>query len=302
MRCVPRGIGVDLDAFNAAMEQQKAKARASWSGSGEAAAETVWFPLREKVGATEFLGYETETAEGVVAALIRDGKEVAELKTGESGAVIVNQTPFYGESGGQVGDTGAMTADGVRFAVTDTQKEAGDLFVHHGTVEQGALKVGQALALEVDHARRTRDPAQPFGDASAARGAAPGARRPRRAEGLAGRARPAALRLLASEADDRRGDRARRGHGQRLRAAEFARHHPPDGARRRAGLRRPCAVRREIRRRGARRRDGRGLAATPWAGRSSSAAAPMSGAPATSGSFPASPTRASPPASAASRR
>ena len=80
----PRGIGVDLDAFNAAMEQQKAKARASWSGSGEAAAETVWFPLREKLGATEFLGYETETAEGVVAALIRDGKEVAELKTGES--------------------------------------------------------------------------------------------------------------------------------------------------------------------------------------------------------------------------
>ena len=76
MRCVPRGIGVDLDAFNAAMEQQKAKARASWSGSGEAAAETVWFPLREKLGATEFLGYETETAEGVVAALIRDGKEV----------------------------------------------------------------------------------------------------------------------------------------------------------------------------------------------------------------------------------
>ena len=149
-----RGIGVDLDAFNAAMEQQREKARASWAGSGEAAAETVWFPLREKVGATEFLGYETETAEGVVTALVRDGKEVAELKAGESGAVIVNQTPFYGESGGQVGDTGVMTADGVRFKVTDTQKEAGDLFVHHGKVEQGALKVGQALALEVDHARR----------------------------------------------------------------------------------------------------------------------------------------------------
>src|SRR4029079_17900059 len=85
----PRGIGVDLDAFNAAMEQQKAKARASWSGSGEAAADTVWFPLREKVGATEFLSYETEPAEGVVAALIRDGKEVTELQTGEAGAVIV---------------------------------------------------------------------------------------------------------------------------------------------------------------------------------------------------------------------
>jgi alanyl-tRNA synthetase len=151
----PRGIGVDLDAFNAAMEQQRQKARASWAGSGEAIADTVWFPLREKLGATEFLGYETETAEGVVAALIRDGKEVAELKSGEAGAVIVNQTPFYGESGGQVGDTGTMSGEDVRFAVTNTQKEAGDLLVHHGTVEQGTLKVGQALALEIDRARRS---------------------------------------------------------------------------------------------------------------------------------------------------
>ena len=98
------------------MERQKAKARASWAGSGEAATEAVWFPLREKLGATEFLGYDTETAEGVVTALVRDGKEVAELKAGESGAVVLNQTPFYGESGGQVGDTGMMTGDGVRFA------------------------------------------------------------------------------------------------------------------------------------------------------------------------------------------
>src|SRR4051812_31366232 len=150
----PRGIGVDLDAFNAAMEKQRQTARASWSGSGEAAASTAWFPIREKLGATEFLGYETETAEGVVTALVRDGKEVGELKAGETGAVIVNQTPFYGESGGQIGDTGLMKADGVRFAVTDTQKEAGDLFVHHGKVVEGALKVGQALALDVDHVRR----------------------------------------------------------------------------------------------------------------------------------------------------
>jgi alanyl-tRNA synthetase len=149
-----RGIGVDLDAFNAAMEAQRQKARASWSGSGDAAAATAWFPLREKLGATEFLGYDTEAAEGVVTAIFRDGKEVAELKAGETGAVTVNQTPFYGESGGQIGDTGAMTADGVRFTVTDTQKEAGDLLVHQGKVEQGALKVGQALALEVDPARR----------------------------------------------------------------------------------------------------------------------------------------------------
>ena len=97
----------------------------------------IWFPLREKAGATEFLGYETESAEGVVAALVRDGKEVAELKTGETGAVVLNQTPFYGESGGQVGDIGVMTADGVRFRVTETQKKAGDLFVHNGVVEAG---------------------------------------------------------------------------------------------------------------------------------------------------------------------
>jgi alanyl-tRNA synthetase len=150
----PRGIGVDIDAFNAAMERQREKARASWAGSGDAAAEAAWFPLRERLGASEFLGYETETAEGVVAALVRDGREVAELKAGETGAVVLNQTPFYGESGGQVGDTGTMTADGVRFAVADTQKEAGDLLVHHGKVEQGTLKPGMALSLAVDHARR----------------------------------------------------------------------------------------------------------------------------------------------------
>jgi alanyl-tRNA synthetase len=151
----PRGITVDTDAFNAAMERQREKARASWAGSGEAATEAVWFALREKVGASEFLGYETESAEGVVAALVKDGKDVAELKQGESGAVVLNQTPFYGESGGQVGDTGVMSADGVRFRVADTQKKAGDLFVHLGTLEQGTLKVGAALALEVDHGRRS---------------------------------------------------------------------------------------------------------------------------------------------------
>ncbi len=150
----PRGIAVDTDAFNAAMERQREKARGSWAGSGEAATETVWFGLREKFGATEFLGYETERVEGVVAALVRDGKKVEVLNAGESGAVVLNQTPFYGESGGQVGDTGVMTGDGVRFRVTDTQKKAGDLFVHLGVVEEGALKAGVALSLDVDHARR----------------------------------------------------------------------------------------------------------------------------------------------------
>jgi alanyl-tRNA synthetase len=151
----PRGIAVDTDAFNAAMERQREKARSAQFSSGETATEAIWFSLREKTGATEFLGYETETAEGVVAALVKDGKEVAALNKGESGAVILNQTPFYGESGGQIGDTGTMTADGVRFRVTDTQKKGGDLFVHSGTVEEGTLKPGAALSLDVDHARRS---------------------------------------------------------------------------------------------------------------------------------------------------
>jgi alanyl-tRNA synthetase len=151
----PRGIGVDTEGFAAAMERQREKARAAWAGSGDSATEAVWFALREKVGATEFLGYETERAEGVVAALVRDGKEVAALKAGESGAVILNQTPFYAESGGQVGDTGVMTGKEVRLRVTDTQKKTGDLFVHIGTVEEGVLEPGAELALEVDHARRT---------------------------------------------------------------------------------------------------------------------------------------------------
>jgi alanyl-tRNA synthetase len=150
----PRGIEVDTKTFAAAMERQREQARASWAGSGEAATETVWFALREKLGATDFLGYETETAEGVVAALVRDGKEVKTLSAGESGAVVLNQTPFYGESGGQVGDTGTMLADGVRARVTDTQKKAGDLFVHSVVVEKGTLNVGAALALEVEHSRR----------------------------------------------------------------------------------------------------------------------------------------------------
>ena len=149
-----RGISVDIASFTDAMERQKVKARASWSGSGDAAQETVWFGLREKTGTTEFLGYETETAEGVVAALVKDGKEVTELKSGDTGQVVMNQTPFYGESGGQLGDTGVMRRDGVKLTVTDTQKKTGDVFAHAVKVEQGSVKVGDPLLLEVDHARR----------------------------------------------------------------------------------------------------------------------------------------------------
>ena len=150
-----RGIGVDIASFTDAMEQQRKKARAAWAGSGDTATENIWFPLREKLGATEFLGYDTEIAEGVVTALVKDGKEIDSAKAGDSIAIVMNQTPFYAESGGQVGDTGILSGDGVRVRVTDTQKKAGDLYVHLGTVEQGTVKLDTPLQLEVDHARRT---------------------------------------------------------------------------------------------------------------------------------------------------
>jgi alanyl-tRNA synthetase len=150
-----RGIAVETDGFNAAMERQREKARAAWAGSGEAATDAVWFGIKERVGATEFLGYDTEVAEGVVLAILRDGAEVRELKAGESGLVVLNQTPFYAESGGQVGDTGTMTAPDVRLRVADTEKKLGDLFVHRVVVEQGTLKMGYSLELSVDHGRRS---------------------------------------------------------------------------------------------------------------------------------------------------
>jgi alanyl-tRNA synthetase len=149
-----RGLTVDTDSFATAMERQRAEARKAWSGSGEAATETIWFGLREKLGATEFLGYETEAAEGVALALLKDGAEVESLNAGEKGALILNQTPFYGESGGQVGDSGVVTGAGFRAKVTETRKKLGDLFVHDVAIEEGALKRGMALELRVDHARR----------------------------------------------------------------------------------------------------------------------------------------------------
>jgi len=151
-----RDISVNLDAFQDAMERQKAEARKHWAGSGETGTETIWFGLREKHGATEFLGYDTEQAEGVVLALVKDGKEASSASEGESVSVIVNQTPFYGESGGQMGDTGTISGEGFSFTVTDTQKKADGLFVHSGKVTKGLVKVGAPVELKVAHARRTR--------------------------------------------------------------------------------------------------------------------------------------------------
>ncbi len=150
-----QGRAVDVAGFDVAMAEQRTRARAAWAGSGDAATERVWFDLRERLGATEFLGYSTESAEAEVLALVVDGAAVDRAGTGQAVAVILNQTPFYAESGGQVGDAGVMTGpDGLRIQVDDTQKKLGDLFVHLGKVEGGTLRVGTSVVATVDHERR----------------------------------------------------------------------------------------------------------------------------------------------------
>ena len=149
-----RGVEVDTDGFNAAMEAQKAKARAAWSGSGEAADESVWFDVADAEGSTEFLGYDTEEAEGQIRAVVVDGKPVEQAETGAAVQLVLNQTPFYAESGGQVGDTGVIRTAGGVVRVSDVKKKAG-VFVHIGTVDEGTVAKGDAAELVVDHDRRS---------------------------------------------------------------------------------------------------------------------------------------------------
>ena len=146
---------VDVAGFDAAMQVQRERARAAWSGSGDSATETVWFEARDTFGATEFLGYATEQADAEIQAIVSNGQSVTDAPAGTEVALLLNQTPFYGESGGQVGDTGLITAPGLRIAVTDTQKRLGDLLVHSGTVIAGTARVGQAVTATVDHERRS---------------------------------------------------------------------------------------------------------------------------------------------------
>ncbi|MFN3262503.1 MAG: alanine--tRNA ligase [Pikeienuella sp.] len=149
-----KGRTVDTAGFDSAMADQKAKARAAWSGSGEAAEAAIWFDLAERLGATEFLGYETERAEGQVLALVKDGAETKALKAGEEGAAILNQSPFYAESGGQVGDTGLIRFESGAARVTDVKKMQG-VFAHMIEVTEGELRAGGGAELIVDHARRS---------------------------------------------------------------------------------------------------------------------------------------------------
>ena len=150
-----RKIGIDRAGYDAAMAQQKAAARAAWKGSGQAADEEVWFDIAEREGATEFTGYSATTGEAQVVALVKDGKEVDSASADDAVTVIVNQTPFYGESGGQMGDAGTITgAGGLRLTVADTSKPLGKLHAHHARVAAGAIKVGDMVRLDIDAARR----------------------------------------------------------------------------------------------------------------------------------------------------
>ena len=153
-----RGEKLNLDqaGFDQAMERQRQAARAAWSGSGEAATGRVWFEIREKAGATDFLGYATDKAEGRIDALVVGDSQVSDIASGEV-AVVLNQTPFYAESGGQMGDTGVIvTSSGGRIEVTDTAKRVGDLHVHVGKVVKGPIEVGDTAAAEIDIERRRR--------------------------------------------------------------------------------------------------------------------------------------------------
>ena len=145
--------GVDTDGFDAAMAAQKAKARAAWSGTGEAADAQVWFDIVDAHGTTDFLGYDTENAEGQIIAIIKNGVQVQTANAGDEVQIVLNQTPFYAESGGQVGDVGQINFDGNLATVTDTKKQA-DVFIHFCTIQSGELSVGAGVELAVDPMRR----------------------------------------------------------------------------------------------------------------------------------------------------
>ena len=136
------------------MKESRELAKKNWKGSGDSSVDEIWFGIRDRLGATEFLGYETNSAEGVVLSLLKDNKEVKNLKSGDEGILIANQTPFYGESGGQIGDIGKIASGEFNFEVTDVQKRLGDLFVHYGKVVSGSVKLNDNIEMKIDVERR----------------------------------------------------------------------------------------------------------------------------------------------------
>jgi alanyl-tRNA synthetase len=149
-----KSMSIDSEKFQSLMKESRELAKKNWKGSGDAAVEDVWFGIKDKLGSTEFLGYETNQAEGTVLSLLKDNEEVDKLSNGDEGMIIVNQTPFYGESGGQVGDTGTIIGNDFKFEVTDVQKKLGDLFVHYGKVVNGSIKLKDNVELKINIERR----------------------------------------------------------------------------------------------------------------------------------------------------
>ena len=149
-----KSLSIDKKKFQFLMKESRELAKKNWKGSGDIAIENIWFGIRDKLGATEFLGYEKNQAEGVVLSLLKNNKEVDELKTNEAGMIITNQTPFYGESGGQVGDTGKIISNNFKFEVIDVQKKLGDLFIHYGKVISGSIKLNENVEMKIDIKRR----------------------------------------------------------------------------------------------------------------------------------------------------
>tara|TARA_Y100000590_G_scaffold17044_1_gene20466 strand:- start:546 stop:2216 length:1671 start_codon:yes stop_codon:yes gene_type:complete len=149
-----KSLTIDNDKFKFLMKQSRDLAKKNWKGSGDSAVDDIWFVIKDKISATEFLGYETNQAEGVVLSLLKNNKEVDELKSGDEGMIIVNQTPFYAESGGQIGDKGEVSSGKFIFEVSDVQKKLGDLFVHYGRVKSGSIKINQSVEMKIDTNRR----------------------------------------------------------------------------------------------------------------------------------------------------
>ncbi len=149
-----KSLKIDSEKFQSLMKESKELAKKNWKGSGDSAVDDIWFSIKDKLGASEFLGYETDRAEGIILALLKDNKEVSELNENDEGMVIVNQTPFYGESGGQVGDTGQIISGNFKFEISDVQKKLGDLFVHYGKVISGKIKVKDNVEMKIDVKRR----------------------------------------------------------------------------------------------------------------------------------------------------
>ena len=150
-----KSIKVDIKKFDQLMTKRREDAKKNWKGSGDSAVEHIWFNIREKLGPTDFLGYETNNSQGIVLSIVQAGKEVSKLDEGKEGIIITNQTPFYGESGGQIGDTGFLFGSNSKFEVVDTQKKIGDLHIHIGKLIKGSISKGDALDLKIDSKRRT---------------------------------------------------------------------------------------------------------------------------------------------------